>query len=105
MKRRPPKYSFDLTSGRLCLDFVNTVDYRRPSYSEDRLTGFTELLAFAEQAGVLSASESRKLRRDGRENKRAASALFRRSVAIREMMFRILSAVAAHQKVSEVDVQ
>jgi predicted RNA-binding Zn ribbon-like protein len=96
---------FDLTSGRLCLDFVNTVDYRRRSQSGERLTGFAELLAFGEQAGVLSASESRKLRRDGRENPRAASALFQRSVVIREMMFRILSGVAAHHKVSEVDVE
>jgi len=105
MKRRPPKHSFDLTSGRVCLDFVNTVDDHRSSQPEEKLTGFTELLAFGEQAGVLSASESRKLRRDGLENTRAASAFLQRSVAIREMMFRILSAVAAHHKVSEADVE
>jgi len=105
MKRRPPKRSFDLTSGRLCLDFVNTVDYRSSSQPDERLTGLAELLAFGEQAGVLSGSESRKRRRDGRENTRAASALFQSSVALREMMFRILSAVAAHHKVSKMDVE
>jgi predicted RNA-binding Zn ribbon-like protein len=105
MKKRPPKHPFDLTSGRVCLDFVNTVDNRLSSQPQERLTGFAELVAFGEQAGALSASEARKLRRDGRENTRAASALFQRSVAVREMMFRILSAVTAHHQVSEVDVE
>jgi len=104
MKRRPPKHRFDLTSGHLCLDFVNTVDNRLSSQPQERLTGFAELVAFGEQAGALSASEAHKLQREGRENSRAASALFQRSLAVREMMFRILSAVAACHKVSGVDV-
>jgi predicted RNA-binding Zn ribbon-like protein len=53
----------------------------------------------------LSASEARKLRRDGRESTRAASVLFQRSMALREMIFRILSAVAACRKVSQADVE
>lgn len=105
MKRRLPKRQFDLTSGHVCLDFVNTVDERLSSQPEERLTGFTELAAFGEQAGALSASEARELRRYGWENTRAASALFQRSVAVREMMFRILSAVAGSRKVSDADVE
>ena len=84
---------------------MNTVDERLSSQPEERLTGFRELAAFGEQAGALSASEARTLRRYGRENARAASALFERSVAVREMMFRILSAVAGNRKVSDADVE
>lgn len=105
MKKHPRKLPFDLTSGRVCLDFVNTVDNRLSSQPQERLTGFAELVAFGEQAGALSASEARKLRRDGRENSRASSALFQRYVALRELIFRILSAVAACRKVSQADVE
>jgi len=105
MKSRPPKHGFDLTAGHVCLDFVNTVEKRPSIQPKERLTGFAELVAFGEQARALSASEARKLRRYGTENTRAASALFRRSLAVREMMFRILSAVAASQRVAKGDVE
>jgi predicted RNA-binding Zn ribbon-like protein len=105
MKRPLPKLPFDLTSGRVCLDFVNTLDNRLSNHPRERLTGFAELVAFGEQAGALSALEARKLRSEGRENTSASSALFQRSVALRELIFRIFSAVTACRKVSQVDVE
>jgi predicted RNA-binding Zn ribbon-like protein len=105
VKSRPPKHPFDLTSGRLCLDFVNTLGNRLSGQPQEKLAGFADLVAFGKQAGAFSASEAHKLWRDGRKSARVASALFQRSVALREMIFRICSAVAACQKVSQTDVE
>ena len=105
MKKRLAKHTFDLTSGCLCLDFVNTVDHRLSSQPQEKLTGFAELVAFGEQAGPLSAPEARKLRSDGRERVREASAFLQHAVALREMIFRIFSAVAVCREVSDTDVE
>lgn len=105
MKRRPSKPAFDLTSGHLCLDFANTLDNRLSGQPLEKLTGFADLVAFAEQAGALSAPEARRLRRDGSERSREASASFQRAVGVREMIFRIFSAVAAGHEASETDVE
>jgi predicted RNA-binding Zn ribbon-like protein len=75
------------------------------SHPQEKLTGFAELVAFGEQAGALSASEARKLRSDGKENKRASSAFLQRSVGLRELIFRIFSTVATCRKVCRADVE
>jgi predicted RNA-binding Zn ribbon-like protein len=105
MKSRPSKHPFDLTSGRLCLDFANTLGNRLSGQPQERLTGFAEFMTFGEQAGAFSASKAQKLRRDGRKSARVASEFFQRSVALRETIFRIFSAVAARQEARQTDVE
>jgi predicted RNA-binding Zn ribbon-like protein len=105
MKKHLAKHTFDLTSGCLCLDFVNTLDHRLSSQPQEKLGGFAELVAFGEQARVLSAPEARRLRSDGRKSTREASALSQRALALREMLFRIFSAEAGCSEVSEADVE
>jgi predicted RNA-binding Zn ribbon-like protein len=103
MKQPSHTLRFDLTSGCLCLDFANTVDKRLSSNPEDKLSGYEELVTFGKQTGVFSLSELRKLLREGRHDKSEASRLFKRAVNLREMVFRILAAVAAGREVSEAD--
>jgi predicted RNA-binding Zn ribbon-like protein len=103
MKQFSHEPSFELTAGHLCLDFANTIDQRSSTNPEDKLTGYEELVAFGKQASVFSLSESRKLQREGRQDKSKASTLFQQAVDLREMIFRILSAVAVGREVSEAD--
>jgi predicted RNA-binding Zn ribbon-like protein len=103
MNRAQPKLAFDLTAGRLCLDFVNTVDKRLSGHPEDKLTGYEEFLAFGHQTGVLSPSGARKLRQEGKREKGEAARVFLRAVGLRELIFRIMSATVAGRKVSEAD--
>jgi predicted RNA-binding Zn ribbon-like protein len=103
MKQPSHNLRFDLTAGGLCLDFANTVDKRLSSNPEDKLSGYEELVAFGKQTGVFSLSESRKLRREGRQDKSEASKLFQQAVDLRETIFRILSATAVGREVSEAD--
>jgi predicted RNA-binding Zn ribbon-like protein len=105
MKKHLAKHTFDLTSGCLCLDFVNTLDHRLSSQPLEKLGGFAELVVFGEQAGALSVPEARRLRRGERESKREASALSQRALTVRELLYRIFSAAAACREVSEADVE
>jgi len=104
MKQPPRKLTFDLIAGRLCLDFANTIDHRLSGNPEDKLSGYAELVEFGQQTGVFSASEARKLRHEGRKNKGETSRLFHDAVVLREMIFRILSGVAARREISKTDV-
>jgi predicted RNA-binding Zn ribbon-like protein len=103
MKQDSGKFMFELIAGRLCLDFANTVDNRLSGIPEDKLSGFAALVAFGQQTGVFSLAEARKLQEEGRTNESEASRLLQRAVALREMLFRILSAVAARHEVSKAD--
>jgi predicted RNA-binding Zn ribbon-like protein len=103
MKQPSHNLRFDLTAGCLCLDFANTVDKRLSSNPEDKLSGYEELVTFGKQTGVFSLSEFRKLQREGRQDKSETSILFKQAVDLREMVFRILSPVAAGREVSEAD--
>lgn len=86
--------TFELSGGALCLDFANTWgDRERPE--EDRLRSYPDLLAFALQAGTLTAAEAARLAgRAGREPGEAAAALAR-ALELREALYRIFSAGAA----------
>ncbi len=97
--------AFDLTSGCLCLDFVNTVDYRLGSHPLEKLTRFADLVAFEEKSGGLSSLTARKLLGAATERAPEASAFFKQAIALREMLFRIFSAVAGRREVSKVDVK
>jgi predicted RNA-binding Zn ribbon-like protein len=57
---------FQLLAENVVLDLVNTLDFRfRASGPEELLASYADLLRFMEQAGVLSAEQSRLLRRSG----------------------------------------
>jgi len=92
---RISKSPFELTGGRLCLDFANTVDDRPTSNPKSRLKGYADLLAFGVQTGVLSASEAREAAALETNRPHYAAELYRRAVALRERIFRIFSATAA----------
>jgi predicted RNA-binding Zn ribbon-like protein len=104
MKKPSPTAKFDLSGGCLCLDFANTVDHRRSGNPEDKLGGYQELVAFGQQTGVFSVSEAQHLRREGRKNFTAASRLFTEAIGVREMIFRIMTAVANESAAAAEDV-
>jgi predicted RNA-binding Zn ribbon-like protein len=103
MRHASHNLGFDLSAGCLSLDFANTGYQRLSNNPEDKLSGYQELVAFGKQTGVFSLSASRKLRREGKQDKNAAARLFQQAVDLRERIFRIVSAVAAGREVSEAD--
>jgi predicted RNA-binding Zn ribbon-like protein len=75
----------------LCLDFVNSGQRRGGA---DRLHGYADLVGWARAAGALDEAEARLLLREAARRPIAADAAFRRAVALREAIYRVLSASA-----------
>jgi len=98
-----PKPKFDLLAGNLCLNFANTIDKRHSEAPEDQLDGYEALIAFGQQTGEFSPSEAQTLLREGAKQKEKSSRIFQEAFELREMIFRILTAVAARREVAEAD--
>jgi predicted RNA-binding Zn ribbon-like protein len=86
--------NFELTGGRDCLDFANTVSGDRHGTPRERLGGYPELLAWARQAGVLDAAHARRLLAEARRRPADAEEVHREAIALREALFRVFSAAA-----------
>jgi predicted RNA-binding Zn ribbon-like protein len=79
--------------GRLCLDFVNTVDPRGTGPAREFLQSYADLVAWSVHVGELGAAESGRLLRLARSAPRLAASVLARALALRETLHRILSKV------------
>ncbi|MGH9881365.1 MAG: CGNR zinc finger domain-containing protein [Pyrinomonadaceae bacterium] len=95
---------FKLIGGVSSLDFVNTVGGREASaqsskerdyqaaFREERLDEYADLLAWGKKSGLLSESEVRKLERMAKDGPKAAEAVLKRAVKLREAVYRLFKA-------------
>jgi predicted RNA-binding Zn ribbon-like protein len=89
------EYQFDLSGGALCLDFANTISrWLSPDRHPDHIVCYEDLLSFAAQTGTVSDAQQRKLMREWREQEAKARAVFRDAIELRELFYRVFSAVA-----------
>lgn len=87
-------YAFDLSGGRLCLDFVNTVSGSRARPTE-RLNGYQDLLSWGRQAGALADRDARHLEQAARRRPADAARVLADAVGFREVLYRVFSAVVS----------
>jgi predicted RNA-binding Zn ribbon-like protein len=83
-----------LVGGRLCLDFVNTSSGRGTSSHKDHLVGYNDLLAWAHHADALSNTTALELADLAARKPAAARRVLARAVKLREILFRIVTALA-----------
>ncbi|HKR02387.1 MAG TPA: ABATE domain-containing protein [Pyrinomonadaceae bacterium] len=92
------EYGFELVGGRVCLDFVNTLNGSRDTgETEEKLTGYEELISWGRQAGLVKEREARELLREAARNPKEARAIIERARELREAIYRIISA-ATHDR-------
>src|SRR5258708_4005162 len=90
-------HNFEFDSGRLCLDFVNTLGDRPVAEPrEEELHTYDDLVAWGEAAGMLSEDEVAELLREAARHPRSAHVAFAGALALREALYRLFSAIAAH---------
>ncbi len=95
---------FQLVAGHLALDFANTLDNRYdPERLQELLPSYERLLAFARQAGVLSAEQAGGLQR--RVKPREAGAALARAIELREAIYFLFRAAARKEKPSQKHLQ
>jgi len=83
-----------LIGGELCLDFANTVDWRLGGQPHEWLETYADLIAWSRHAGILTQSEARWLLRMAGRSPGRARAVLRRAVQLRELIYRLFSAIA-----------
>ena len=105
-----------LIGGRLCLDFINTVDGRK-SYSPrkasrsidnvlgDKLVEYSDLVAWSRHAGIVTATEAERLIQESKRNAGEARNVFDRAIALREALYRICQAIMAGRRPQTVDLE
>src|ERR1700730_2100037 len=85
----------DFVAGELCLEFTNTVGDHSKTRDVERLTDWEALLKWAVAAGALDATEAQALRKISRRDPAAAGRSLQGLLNFRNVLFRMLSALAA----------
>ena len=91
---RTSDYAFDLSGGRLCLDFTNTIGDRGAEPVE-HLGSYGDFVAWAEQAGATTARAARGLRRAAGARPAQARQVLAEAIRLREAIYRVFAAVAS----------
>ncbi|BDG04876.1 CGNR zinc finger domain-containing protein [Anaeromyxobacter oryzae] len=86
------EWTFELSGGRLALDFVNTQGGMRGVSPKEHLHAYADLVAFARQAGALDDRRARALMAEARRRPADADAALRDALAVREALYRIFLA-------------
>lgn len=96
-----------LVGGRLCLDFVNTVDGRRNDSSPlgDKLDHYSDLVAWSQHTGIVTAAEAARLIKESRQKPAAANTVLRRAIALREALHRIFKATVKGSVPRSIDLE
>ena len=92
---RTGDYRFDLSGGRLCLDFANTVGERGAKQPSEHLNSYGDFIAWAEQSGAAAARTARVLRRAAAARPAEARQVLADAIRLREALYRVFAAVAS----------
>jgi predicted RNA-binding Zn ribbon-like protein len=94
-----------LVGGNLCLDFANTVNGHTRLTRHEYLGDYRDLVLWGRHAGVLTAVEAGILLRAVVMHRAEAEAVYRRGLDLRELIFRIFSALAGGHHADEDDLK
>jgi predicted RNA-binding Zn ribbon-like protein len=100
------EYLFELVGGRLCLDFVNTLNGSREiEETEEKLTSYAALVSWSRQAGELSEREARQLLKEAERRPKEAAKVVERAIALREAIYGIITTSANGASPSKADLK
>ena len=88
------EFRYELSGGRLCLDFVNTVSGDRAGKPTERMASYSDLVAWSRQAEIVDDAGARRLLAEARRRPADADEAQRAALALRESLYRIFTAIA-----------
>ena len=86
-----------LLGGRLCLDFVNTLDWRGTDSPQEFLKSYDDLVKWSRHAGICSQPESVKLAKMAEQLNAGANKALNRALKLREAIYRLFAAGITNQ--------
>lgn len=93
-----------LVGGRICLDFINTVDDHTKAQPKEYLRSYADLLCWCQHAGVLEDAAREILTAEAVARPAEAAAILQRALALRTSLFRIVANLIARQPVAATDL-
>jgi predicted RNA-binding Zn ribbon-like protein len=87
-------WTFDLCGDHLALDFANSVSHRETDAPIERLTDYSDLVAFVSQSQVIDRARARSLLAMARRHPGRADAALAQAVALRDGLYQLFRAVA-----------
>lgn len=93
-----------LVGGRLCLDFVNTVDDPALASPKEYLGVYTDLLAWSQHAGALSAQPAQDLQALAARQPSAAAEALAAAKRLRAALYRIFLSAPGGQELAANDL-
>ena len=93
-----------LLGGRLCLDFVNTLDWRGTDHPVEFLHSYHDLLVWSRYTGIISDQAAHRLSQKAKIDPSRADAVVKDAIELRETIYRIFSSVAGALPVAEQDL-
>lgn len=97
--------AYEFIGGDLGLDFINTLEHHDGPVQENVLTSWRDLVDWAAGAGLVTSPMAKTLRGLGTKNPRAAHAVFRRAVQLRDCLYRIVTALLAERAPAVADLR
>jgi len=101
-----PGFRFDLSGGQLALDLANTLSRRDdPERRKDHLESYGDVVSFARQSKVISPKQEHELRAYGLRHPTEARRSFGETIALREAVYRVFSAIAQRKAANAGDLR
>jgi predicted RNA-binding Zn ribbon-like protein len=95
----------DFVAGELCLEFTNTVGDHTKTRDVEWLTGWEALREWMVATSALKATEAQELRKIARRDPAAAGRTLQSMLNFRNVLFRVLSALAAGRAPVQEDLE
>lgn len=99
----------ELLGGRVCLDFINTIDPRgsQPAGARPRdyLDGYTDLALWSGYARLLPEQRVAALLASATQHPNSAQEVFERAISLREVFYRVFSSVADGKQPADGDLE
>ena len=95
----------DATSLELCLDFADTVDWRKSDAAKETLSNYGDLVAWGRKKGLLGQGQAERLEKLARANGSIEEEVMREAYRLREAIFRVFSASAHERRADPRDVE
>ncbi len=98
-------HGFEYIGGDLSTDFTNTRSGRYEGSGHEHLQTYADLVEFSRQAGVLRPSGAKRLIAEAESRPEKAMQIHRRSVALREAVWRAFARIAQEKEPAREDVE
>lgn len=86
---------YNLQEGRVCIDFVNTVDWRGSDRPIEYLNTYADLVKWSQRKGILDGSQVETLLIEADRRPEEAQDVLERAIMFREAAYRILTAITS----------